>query len=108
LALLISANGENRHLPPTGPILGLNAAEVYRERTIDVAPGDWLILATDGITDARDAQGAFFGTSGVVRSALSAIEAGVDDPAAGILGAAWVHGRGRFVDDASVLCVGFS
>lgn len=108
VAMLMRAGGHHRHLPPTGVIVGINAAEGYEERALVVGPGDWLVLATDGVTEARDAQGAFFGTRGVVRNAHTAIEAGFDDPAARILEAAQKHGSGRFVDDASVLCVRFS
>jgi serine phosphatase RsbU (regulator of sigma subunit) len=107
-ALLISPDGRHRHLPPTGAIVGVNGAESYGERTMTVASPDWLVLVTDGITDARNAKGNFFGTSGVVRSALCAVRTGADDPAAHILEAAQKHGGDRFVDDASVLCVRFS
>jgi sigma-B regulation protein RsbU (phosphoserine phosphatase) len=107
-ALLIRADGQHRHLPPTGVIVGVNGGEHYGERTLSVASREWLVLVTDGITDARDAKGRFFGTSGVVRSALSAVGGGLDDPAAQILEAARRHGRGHFIDDASVLCIRFS
>lgn len=105
-ALLMRSNGHHYHIPPTGLIVGVNVAERYVDRMLPVAPGDWLVLVTDGVTDARDAHGGFFGTRGVARSAHSAIEAGLDDPAASILEAAQAHGR--FTDDASVLCVRFS
>jgi serine phosphatase RsbU (regulator of sigma subunit) len=107
-ALLIGTDGQHRHLPPTGVIVGVNGAEHYRERTLSVASPSWLVLVTDGITDARNAKRSFFGTGGVVRSALSAVRTGMDDPAAQILEAARKHGGGRFIDDASVLCVRFS
>jgi serine phosphatase RsbU (regulator of sigma subunit) len=107
-ALLISSDGRHRHLPPTGVIVGVNGSEHYGERTLRVVSPDWLVLVTDGVTDARDARGTFFGTGGVVRSALRAVVAGVDDPAAMILAAARKHGRGSFGDDASVLCVRFA
>jgi serine phosphatase RsbU (regulator of sigma subunit) len=108
LAMLIRAEGHHRHLPPTGVIVGVNGAERYGERTLGVAPHDLLVLVTDGITDVRDGDGTFFGTAGVTRSALAAIRAGMDDPAVQILEAARKHGCGRFVDDASVLCIRFT
>lgn len=107
-AWLLSANGQYRRLPPTGVILGINDAHRYKEGTLAVAPEDWLILVTGGVTDARDARGRAFGTSRVVRNAISAIVAGFDDPAAWILEASRTHGRVRYVDNASVLCVRFS
>jgi serine phosphatase RsbU (regulator of sigma subunit) len=106
-ALLISSDGSHRHLAPTGVIVGVRGSENYGERTLGVASMDWLVLVTDGITDARDAQRTFFGTGGVVRSALCAVGTGADDPAEHILEAARKHGGGRFIDDASVLCVRF-
>ena len=108
LVLLMRAGGQHGHLEPTGGIVGINEIERYGERTLAVAPSDWLILVTDGITDARDARGAFFGTAGVVRNAMSAIAAGTDDPATHILEAARTHCGDLFIDAASVLYVRFS
>jgi serine phosphatase RsbU (regulator of sigma subunit) len=105
---LIGSDGRHRHLPPTGVIVGVSGSENYGERTLSVASPDWLVLVTDGITDARDAKGTFFGSAGVARNALRAVGTGKDDPATHILEAARTHGGGRFVDDASVLCVRFS
>lgn len=107
-ALLICADGRHQHLPPTGVIVGVGESEHYGEISHRVAPSDWLVLVTDGITDARDRKGHFFGTGGVVRSVHRAIKDGVDDPATQVLEAARKHGGGRFVDDASVLCVRFT
>jgi phosphoserine phosphatase RsbU/P len=107
-ALLMNAEGRHRHLPPTGIIVGICENETYQERAVPVTADDSLILVTDGVTDARNAAGSFFGTSGVVRSGLSAIRSAVDDPASNILEAARIHGGRRFTDDASVLCVRFS
>jgi phosphoserine phosphatase RsbU/P len=107
-ALLLNANGQHRHLPPTGVIVGVCETETYHERTVPVTPADWLMLVTDGVTDARNSAGSFFGTTGVVRSGLAAIRAAVDDPAHRILEAARSHGGRKFTDDASVLCVRFS
>ncbi len=107
-ALMVSADGRHWHLPPTGVIAGVRGSESYAEKTIPVASTDWLVLVTDGITDARGADDAFFGTGGVARNALCAVRSGKDDPAAHILEAARAHAGGRFKDDASVLCVRFS
>jgi serine phosphatase RsbU (regulator of sigma subunit) len=107
-ALMIGAGGRHKHLPPTGVIVGVRASEQYAERTLSVAAPDWLVLVTDGITDARDAKGTFFGSGGVARNALRAVASGKDDPAAHVLAAAQTHGGGRFIDDASVLCVRFA
>lgn len=104
-ALLISSDGRHQHLPPTGAVVGVCESEYYSERTLRVESTDWLVLVTDGVTDARDGGGRFFGNGGVARSALCAVKERVDDPATRILEAARKHGGGHFVDDASVLCI---
>jgi serine phosphatase RsbU (regulator of sigma subunit) len=107
-ALLRRANGRHRRLPPTGKILGIKPSKRFGEVTIAVAPRDWLVLASDGITNARDRGGATFGDDGIVQSALSAIRNGLDDPAAHILAAAKAHCSSGAVEGASVSCVCFS
>jgi sigma-B regulation protein RsbU (phosphoserine phosphatase) len=107
-ALLMHATGRHRHLATTGAVIGVDAGQCYVENTLVIAGGDRLILVTDGITEARNARGAFFGTSGVVRAAVSAIRLAAEDPATRILEAARTHGRDGLTDDASVLCVRFS
>ncbi|MGH7706492.1 MAG: PP2C family protein-serine/threonine phosphatase [Vulcanimicrobiaceae bacterium] len=42
----------------TGPIVGLDHSSEYESATIALAPSDLLVLATDGLTEARDASGA--------------------------------------------------
>jgi len=54
---------ENRVAPLSarGFILGISPQEVYRERNLDLQPGDRLCLFTDGIPDIRNEQGESFG-----------------------------------------------
>lgn len=44
-------------------VLGLFADVPYREWTVEMAPGDCLVMYTDGVTEARDETGGFFGES---------------------------------------------
>jgi serine phosphatase RsbU (regulator of sigma subunit) len=53
-------------LPPTGPIVGLFAEEQYTTQTVPLAPGDLVLLATDGLSEARDAQGELLGEDRIV------------------------------------------
>jgi serine phosphatase RsbU (regulator of sigma subunit) len=50
-------------LRAAGSLLGLFDPLPLRDRSIVLAPGDALIAHTDGVTDSRDEQGAFFGES---------------------------------------------
>jgi len=48
-------------LSARGLLLGIDPDEVYREREVDLMPGDRLCLFTDGVTDCRNAIGESFG-----------------------------------------------
>ena len=52
-------------LPPTGPIVGLGPDSVYAVGTVNLPVGATVVLATDGLTEARDAGGEFLGDDGV-------------------------------------------
>jgi sigma-B regulation protein RsbU (phosphoserine phosphatase) len=43
-----------------GLVLGVNAGTVYREQRIPVAPGDTIVLYTDGLTEATNERGELF------------------------------------------------
>lgn len=51
----LSAAGEVRHLEEGGPVLGPLADAAYERGVVTVAPGDLVVLYTDGITEARGA-----------------------------------------------------
>jgi sigma-B regulation protein RsbU (phosphoserine phosphatase) len=61
---LFSANGDEtvQELDNTGPPLGLRMFKdmTWERRTAQLAPGDLLVLYSDGITEAQDGQEEFF------------------------------------------------
>ncbi len=57
---LIRADGSCQRLREGGPVLGLVQAWTCRQGQIEFAPGDRLILFTDGITEATNPQGEEF------------------------------------------------
>jgi hypothetical protein len=68
-------------------------------------PGDWLALYTDGITEARDAAGAWFGEARLAEFLVRAMAAG-QPPAETVrrlTAAVLEHQGGLLQDDASVL-----
>jgi len=68
-ALLVRANRFRMHrLEPTGTVLGLTSRTVYRQRTLNLDPGDTLIAYTSGIADAQDRDGHAFGEAGVAEA----------------------------------------
>ncbi len=52
-------------LPATGPIVGIEIASTYETRTLHLRYGDSLVVSTDGLTESRDARGAFLGADAV-------------------------------------------
>ena len=49
-------------IPHISPALGLMELPTFEEQEIEMAPGDFLIVFSDGVSEARNEFGAFFGT----------------------------------------------
>jgi sigma-B regulation protein RsbU (phosphoserine phosphatase) len=62
---------EGRELAPTGPLIGAIAQE-WRVEETTLKPDQMVVLATDGVTEARQADEGEFGTEGVFSAARSA------------------------------------
>jgi sigma-B regulation protein RsbU (phosphoserine phosphatase) len=48
-------------LDATGPLLGTLQTVSFKERTVEIGPGDVLVLYTDGVTEAMNGSQEFFG-----------------------------------------------
>jgi sigma-B regulation protein RsbU (phosphoserine phosphatase) len=72
-------------LKATGIPLGIDAATVYGQRTIRMQPGDFLVLYTDGITEAFDAQEAEFGIERLQQVVYQARKASVEEIQSSVL-----------------------
>jgi serine phosphatase RsbU (regulator of sigma subunit) len=59
--LVRRADGTVERLAPPGLLLGIGHSDVGSPARVDLGPGDGLVLVTDGITEARSPDGAFFG-----------------------------------------------
>jgi hypothetical protein len=84
--------------------LGLGAGELtVGEETLQTE--DWLVLHTDGITEARDSSGAFFGEARLVDFLQREAAAGHPPPetARRLVNAVLAHQGGELQDDAAVL-----
>jgi sigma-B regulation protein RsbU (phosphoserine phosphatase) len=60
-AILVRAEGGHTLLLPTGPAVGMFANSSYLLGQASLAPGDWLFMYTDGVTESRNLGGEFFG-----------------------------------------------
>jgi sigma-B regulation protein RsbU (phosphoserine phosphatase) len=61
LPMLVRADGQVERLGTGGPVLGVLAEAEYEQAQIALAPGDRIILFTDGLTEARNADDEEFG-----------------------------------------------
>lgn len=68
-------------------------------------PDDWLVLFTDGITEARDEGGLFFGEARLIDFLEREVSAGFTPPETvrRLVHSVLAHQHGRLQDDASVL-----
>jgi hypothetical protein len=78
--ITVRETGPDR-LPPVATPLGALPDSVFTEQRIEVAPGDLLVVYSDGLTEARNEAGEFFGEGRVLAllselKRLSAKEAG--------------------------------
>ncbi len=71
-----AATGHTEEVAVTGPVLGADLASEYTTVGIYLAPGDFMVLATDGLTEARNRETRrFFGYDGFVRAVEEAVGA---------------------------------
>jgi sigma-B regulation protein RsbU (phosphoserine phosphatase) len=59
--MLLRSNGGCERLTEGGALLGVLPHETYATADVQFAPGDRLVLFTDGVTEAQDAEGTEFG-----------------------------------------------
>jgi sigma-B regulation protein RsbU (phosphoserine phosphatase) len=109
--LLISAAGENgdgRHVTGSldraqGLPLGIDAEAPFTEARLTLAPGEMVLLYTDGVIEAKNRAGEFLGIEGVER-ALAACEGGAQAAVRCITQAVREHlGDGKPSDDQTIL-----
>src|SRR6202167_5511421 len=79
--VLRRSNGAIERLDVGGLPLGIQPEAKYESASLTLAPGDWLIIFTDGLVDAENARQEEFGETRL----LSALEAGVSATPKGLL-----------------------
>jgi sigma-B regulation protein RsbU (phosphoserine phosphatase) len=79
--------------------LGIAAGTVYSDVEVAFEPGDTLVLYTDGVTEAPAPDGAFFGTSGLLRAVRGWRGGSVERLAERLRRHLTRHSRGIALDD---------
>lgn len=64
--LIISPSGDVRRLECGGPIVGLFEAATFDQETVTLSPGDWLVVFSDGVSEAMSASEEEYGEPRIV------------------------------------------
>jgi sigma-B regulation protein RsbU (phosphoserine phosphatase) len=93
-------------LTRTGMAMGIFAGLGYEERTVQLAPGEWLFLYTDGVTDALNAAGERYDDARLMQALTEQRDLRADEIMAGLDRSlrAFVGDRPPF-DDVTMLLV---
>jgi sigma-B regulation protein RsbU (phosphoserine phosphatase) len=106
--ILLHRNGSYERLEAGGGVLGVFPNQTFAAGAAQLAPGDRVILFTDGVTEACDAAGEEFGEVRLLALLREQCAAAVAVLQTKILTAAGEFSRGHWHDDATLLVLGVS
>lgn len=69
--IVVHTDGSVSRLTDGGPVLGVFADAAYEQGQIPLAPGDRLVLFTDGVTEARNEQDEEFGEDRLIACTIA-------------------------------------
>lgn len=105
--VLARQNGACLRLEANGAVLGVFPEGSYEQATVELMPGDRLVMFTDGITEAADANGEEFGEERLTERVRESPAVSAADLRNEIMQRVTQFCRGDFADDATVLTVAF-
>ena len=86
--LLVRADGTSEYLPTTdGVALGVMPDYEFEESCVELSPGDMVVLYTDGVTEAIDADNEEFGTERLEEVFRAGPPASVEEASDAVFGA---------------------
>lgn len=102
--LLVRADGEILETGRPDILLGILPDSSYTDHTITMAPGDSLVMVTDGVTEARSADG-MYGVESLCRCLRSNLGAGAQEMADRLVHDVLSYTGTRTRDDIAVLVI---
>jgi phosphoserine phosphatase RsbU/P len=103
--VVIHRDGSHHRLEEGGIVLGVFTSQSFATGSLQLEPGDRIVLFTDGVTEAGNADGEEFGEARLVELVTSNRAAGAKDIQERILSAAGEFSRGNWTDDATMLVI---
>jgi sigma-B regulation protein RsbU (phosphoserine phosphatase) len=101
--LLIRADGASTELKAAGAVLGPFPDGLYEQSELQMRSGDTLLLFTDGLVEACNADEESFGEHNLIRIARENPTSSAEELMGLLMRAAWQHGGNHFQDDASLI-----
>jgi len=101
--LLLRANGALERLAATATVLGMFSNWECTVRETALAPGDLLVMYTDGVSEAPNAAGEEFGEKRLLDYLRSATHSGADAIRTGITAAVQQFSSGAQADDITLV-----
>ncbi len=100
---LMHSDGRATELESTGAVLGQFPHWTFEQRSLQIANGDVLLLFTDGLVEASNADEHPFGECRLVRIMSKNLTRTADDLVRLLLGSVAEHCERHFQDDASLI-----
>ena len=97
--ILVKRQGEYIHFDITELIIGADKDVEYHEEKVPIAPGDTLILYSDGITEVCDDRGEMFEREGLVKAVQKAYTASAKEIGNQIFRSLRSHAQGGSITD---------
>ncbi len=102
---ILAADASVRTLDQGGAVLGVFPDWKYEDSTVELRPGDRLLLFTDGITEARDADGNEFEDAGIAAFARANNTLSARELNTRLLAQTSAFCNAQFEDDATLLVI---
>lgn len=106
--IVLHDDGSHDRLREGGGVLGVFPAQKFARGSMDLSPGDLLILFTDGVTEACNPAGEEFGETRLLHLVEENRSAPVEDLQKKILESVGSFCRGQWEDDATLVVLAVS